>query len=585
MRLKVPYADPGTPDARGPGRYLLWLVKKQPGRVFLGFLFGSTWMLGLVVPPYLLARAIDDGLRPRNLTMLAVWAGALVLAGAANAAIGIVRHRTMTFIRLDAGFRTVQVVVRHAVAVGAELPRRVSSGEVVSIGAADLERIMRTMTTTGPGIGAVVTYAAVAVLLIDISPLLALVVLLGVPTLMLALGPLLNRMRDTETTYREQQGALTARAGDIVAGLRVLCGIGGKDRFARRYHRDSDALRAEGYRVGAISSWIEAISVGLPSLFLALVTWLGARMAAAGEITIGELVAVYGYVAMLATPIWFLIEGAQDINRGLVAARRVTRLLNLRPTMPDRATTPCPPGPAPLHDPASGLTVHPGELLALAPALPADALAVADRLGRYVESGATWGGAPLPAMPVTEVRRRILVADNDAYLFGGPLREVVATELDHVDEAIEHAIRTAAAEDVVTGLPDGLASPVDEQGRDLSGGQRQRIRLVRALLADPEVLILIEPTSAVDAHTEAAIAARLHDHRLRDGTDRATVVVGTSPLLLDRADRVAYLADGKVAATGRHADLLDSEPGYRSLVYRGEELTTGPAAGGQEQAR
>ncbi|GAB3448401.1 ABC transporter ATP-binding protein [Actinophytocola sediminis] len=573
MRLSVPHADPGIPDARGPGHYLWWLVTRQPGRVALGVLFGSTWMISLIIPPYLLAHAIDDGLRPENFTMLASWTAALVLAGAVNAALGVLRHRTMTFVRLDAGFRTVQVVIRHAVAVGAELPRRVSSGEVVSIGAADLDRIMRTMTVTGPGVGAVVSFGVVATLLIGISTPLALVVLIGVPALMLALWPLLNRMRDTETAYREQQGALTARAGDIVAGLRVLCGIGGKDRFATRYHRDSDALRAEGYRVGAISSWIEAISVGLPMVFLALVTWLGARMAAAGDITIGELVAVYGYLAVLTTPIWFLIEGAQDLNRGLVAARRVTHLLTLRPTIPDHATTPCPPAPAPLHDPTSGLTVHPGELLAIAPALPADALALTDRIGRYVDSDATWGGAPLASMPATEVRGRIVVADNDAHLFTGPLRAVVATERDHPDSAIDHALRTAAAEDVLTGLPAGLASPIEAGGRDLSGGQRQRIRLVRALLADPEILILVEPTSAVDAHTEAAIAARLHDHRRH----AATVIIGTSPLLLDRADRVAYLADGRVLATGSHTDLLHTHPGYRTLVHR--------EAGDEEPAR
>ncbi|MGH3760101.1 ABC transporter ATP-binding protein [Actinophytocola sp.] len=567
MRLKVPYADPGVPDARGGLRYLLWLVRKQPGRVCLGMLFGSSWMLGLVVPPYLIAHAIDDGLRARDLSTLWLWVGLILAAGMANSVIGILRHRTMTFVRLDAGLRTVQVVVRHAVRVGAELPRRVSTGEVVSIGAADLDRIMRTMTSTGPGVGAVVSYAAVAVLLVGISPLIALVVLLGVPTLLVSLGPLLNRMRDAETAYREQQGALAARAGDMVAGLRVLCGIGGKDRFARRYHRESRELREEGYRVGAVASWIEAVTIGLPALFLATVTWLAARMTAAGEITVGEMVAVYGYVAVLATPVYFLIEGAQDINRGLVAARRVVRVLNLRPTVPDRATTPCPPRPADLHDPRSGLTVHPSELLAVAAAAPADALAVVDRLGHYVDSDTTWDGRPLAAMPVDEVRRRILVADNDAYLFAGPLRDAVATERDHDDREIHAAVHTAAAADIVTGLPDELASYVEAQGRDLSGGQRQRLRLTRALLADPEVLILVEPTSAVDAHTESVIADRLREAR----RGRATVVIGTSPLLLDRADRVAFLSDGRVVATGSHTDLLATEPGYRSLAYRGSE--------------
>jgi ABC-type multidrug transport system fused ATPase/permease subunit len=446
---------------------------------------------------------------------------------------------------------------------------------VVSIGAADLDRIARTMTSTGPGVGALVTYGTVAVLLVSISPLLAAVVLVGVPVFVLSIGPLLNRLRRTESVYRENQGALTARAGDIVAGLRVLCGIGGKDLFADRFRRDSQALRVEGYRVGAVASWIEGVGVGLPSLFLAAVTWLAARMTAAGEITIGEMVAVYGYVAVLSTPVYFLIEGAQDISRGLVAARRVTNVLNLRPAVVDRPVdrpggksgVSAPAGPAPLHDPDSGLTVRPGELLAIAAATPAEATDLVDRLGRYTDSAVTWGGVPLTDIPLAEVRSRVLVADNDAYLFAGVLREVVAARDGHDPRAVAEAIRVAMAQDVVDALPAGVDSFVEAQGRSLSGGQRQRLRLVRALLADPEVLLLVEPTSAVDAHTESVVAERLHAAR----RGRTTVLVATSPLLLDRADRVAFLVDGRVAATGSHADLLATEPAYRTVAFRGSE--------------
>ena len=571
MRPKVPYADPGVPDARGPLRFLLWLVRVQRWRVLAGATLATTWMVLLMLPPYLMARAIDDGLRARDLGALGFWVAVLAVAGVVNAGIGIVRHRTMTFIRNDAAYRTVQVVVRHSVRVGAELPRRVTSGEVVSIGAADLDRIARTMTSTGPGVGALVTYGTVAVLLVSISPLLAAVVLVGVPVFVLSIGPLLNRLRRTESVYRENQGALTARAGDIVAGLRVLCGIGGKDLFANRFRRDSQALRVEGYRVGAVASWIEGVGVGLPSLFLAAVTWLAARMTAAGEITIGEMVAVYGYVAVLSTPVYFLIEGAQDISRGLVAARRVTNVLNLRPAVVDRpggkSGVSAPAGPAPLHDPDSGLTVRPGELLAIATATPAEATDLVDRLGRYTDSAVTWGGVPLTDIPLAEVRSRVLVADNDAYLFAGMLREVVAARDGHDTPAVAEAIRVAMAQDVVDALPAGVDSFVEAQGRSLSGGQRQRLRLVRALLADPEVLLLVEPTSAVDAHTESVVAERLHAAR----RGRTTVLVATSPLLLDRADRVAFLVDGRVAATGSHADLLATEPAYRTVAFRGSE--------------
>lgn len=568
MPTHAPYDDPGVPDARGPARYLWWLVWRQRGRVLLGALWGSSWMVGLMVPPYLISRAVDDGLRSGNARALVLWAVAVVAVGVLNALLGLLRHRTMTFIRTDASCRTVQVVTRQAVRLGAVLPRVVSTGEVVSIGSADIQRIAQTLTVTGPGVGAVVAYAVVTVLLLEVSPLLGTVVVLGVPFLAILLGPLLNRLQGAETVYREHQGALTARVGDIVAGLRVLCGIGGKPLFAERYHHASAALRDEGYRVGAVTSWIQALSVGLPGAFVAVLTWLAARMAAAGEITIGSLVAVYGYVAVLVVPVGILIEGAGDIGRGLVAARRVVRLLTLRPAVEnaDQGVA----GPtegASLRDPASGLVVPPGVMSAIVTARPADAVAVVDRLGRYVDSDVDWGGVPLSAMALAEVRRRILVGDNDAHLFAGALRDAVATHEERDAATVAAAVHTAAAEDVVAGLPDGLDSQVEAQGRNLSGGQRQRLRLARALLADPEVLLLVEPTSAVDAHTEALVAVRTHAAR----RSRTTVVVTTSPLVLDRVEHVAYLVDGRVAATGTHAELLTTRPEYRALVYRGAD--------------
>nr|MCF0102773.1 putative multidrug resistance ABC transporter ATP-binding/permease protein YheI [Streptomyces sp. MH191] len=212
----------------------------------------------------------------------------------------------------------------------------------------------------------------------------------------------------------------------------------------------------------------------------------------------------------------------------------------------------------------------PGLLTALAGARPADTAAVVDRLGRCVESAATWGGARLDAVPVARVRERILVADNEADLFAGPLREVIggaAGTGGPGEGALARAGRAAAAEDVVRGLPRGLDEPIDAQSRNLSGGQRQRVRLARALLADPEVLLAVEPTSALDAHTEAVIAARLREVR----SGRTTLLVTGSPLLLERADTVYHLVDGKVAAHGPHERLLAGSPEYRALVSRDDD--------------
>ncbi|WP_354642384.1 ABC transporter ATP-binding protein [Kitasatospora camelliae] len=571
--MTSPGADPGRPDSRSARRYLWWLVVSQPRRSAAGALLGTLWMVGMTLPPYLLSRAVDDGLLAHRPGVLAGWAAAMLGLGVVTALVGSLRHRTMTRIRMDAHFRTVRVVVRQAVRLGAELPRQAGAGEVVTIGITDVARIAMTLTVVGPGFGAVMAYLVVAGQLLRMSALLAAVVLLGVPLAGVLVGPLFGRLRGVEAEYRQRQGALAARFEDLVGGLRVLNGLGGKEEFAERYRRDSRRLREDGYRVGAVTSWLQAVGAGLPVLVLAAVLWPAARLAAQGQITVGQLVSVYGYVAVLVLPVYFFVQCGQDISRGLVSADRVVRFLALEPAeeTADRedaeGTAEPPEGPAALHDPVSGLTLAPGAFTVLAAVRSAEAAAVVERLGRFTGSPAVWGPVRLDAVDRARLRERIVVADNEAALFAGTLRELLSGRHERADAELLAALEAAAALDVLRGLPHGLDSVLLTEGRNLSGGQRQRLRLARALLAEPEVLLAVEPTSAVDAHTEAAMAAGLRTARL----GRTTLVTSTSPLLLDLADTVCFLADGRVAATGRHRDLLREQPGYRALVARGQD--------------
>jgi ATP-binding cassette subfamily C protein len=540
-------------------RYLWWLMRCQKRRIAVGAVLGSTWMAGLTLLPYLLSQAVDHGLQRRDLPALAAWVGLLFVAGAVNAMLAMLRHRTMTRIRLDGAFRTLRAVLAHATQLGSALPRRLGAGEVVTIGVADVWVLAQALTVTGPGLGAVLSYGIVAVLLLRISPLLAVVVLAGVPVLAVAVAPMLRSLQHAGLSYRERQGELADRLVDVVGGLKVLNGLGGKETFAVRYRRESQAVADEGYRVGAVTSWIQAFGTGLPALFLAVVIWLAARMAAQGTITAGELIAVWGYAAMLVVPVAFLIEGGFDIGHALVAGRRILEFLRL-PAEPPRTINP-PRYEAALFDPQSGVRVAPGRFTALAAARTCDAAAVVDRLGGYGPTDATWGDGRVGEQAV---REWILVAEPEAYLFRGTLRDVVAGRQEPDDRAVAWALHVAAADDIVDGLLEGTALMVEERGRNLSGGQRQRIRLARALFADPEILLAVDPTSAVDAHTEAAIAERLP--AARDG--RTTLVTTTSPALLERADIVHYLVAGRVTASGTHRELLGTEPGYRDLVIR-----------------
>ena len=245
------------------------------------------------------------------------------------------------------------------------------------------------------------------------------------------------------------------------------------------------------------------------------------------------------------------------------------RVLALEPEVVDPDTSyDEPPVGAELVDVRSGLRVLHGCLTAVVSDPPDDSAAVADRLGRYAEGEVLWGGVPLDMLDRAVVRRRIVVSDTGSTLFSGRLDEQLDIH-DRGPEAVARALRTASAEDVLEALPEGMHALVTERGRSFSGGQRQRLVLARALAADPEILVLVEPTSAVDAHTEARVADRLREHR----AGRTTVVTTSSPLLLDRVDHVAFLRDGAVVAFGAHRDLLRDVPEYRSVVTREEEAT------------
>jgi ABC-type multidrug transport system fused ATPase/permease subunit len=398
--------------------------------------------------------------------------------------------------------------------------------------------------------------------------MLGLVVLIGVPVMLLCLGPLLRPLHKRQFAHREATGELNSLGSDIVAGLRVLRGIGGEDSFSRRYRLESQQVRGAGVKVAKIQSVLDAAQVFLPGIFIVIVVGLGAHIALRGELSAGTLVAFYGYATFLVMPLRTATEAADKLMRGLVAARRVNRVLALTSDVVDPVEPVRLPDRGDLVDPVSGIRARNGLLTAIVSAEPDQAAVLADRLGRYDDtSEVRYGGVTLASATRADVRTRILVSDTGAQMFTGTLREELDPDQRRTDEELMTAMRTASAEDVLVALTEGLDSVVEEKGRSFSGGQRQRLILVRALLADPSVLVLVEPTSAVDAHTEARIADRLRDHR----AGRSTVVLTSSPLLLDRVDEVIYVAAGRVVAAGKHRDLLANEPQYRMTVTRQTE--------------
>lgn len=576
---RLPYPDPGAPDLRTPLRFLGWVARGQWRTLVCGIFFGVIWMVSQALFPAAVGQAIDLGIIADDPWALLIWGGVLVALGAISALAGTMRHRFAVENWLRSSFRCMQLIGYKAADTGEALPRRMPTGEVVATVASDSMRLGGLYDVSARFAGAIVSYVVVAVILLSKSPPLGLVVLIGVPVLVSSLSLILRPLQKRQAEQREQSGKLTTLGADTVAGLRVLRGIGGEQAFLRRYEEQSQRVRKVGVHVAGVQACLDAAQVLLPGVFVVLVTWLGARFALERTITPGDLVQFYGYAAFLVMPLRTATEFADRATRAHIAARKIIRVLSTEADTRDDASvtdTPAndaddtaePPEGVPLTDPASNVTIRPGQLTAIVSARPEESSALADRLGRFgrTRTAVHLDGVAIANLPLATVRRRIVVSEIDPRLFTGSLREELDPHGIHDDTTILSALSVAGGEDVMEALPCGLDSDVEERGRSFSGGQRQRLALTRALLTEAEMLVLVEPTSSVDAHTEARIAARLAKAR----AGRTTVVMTASPLLLDHADAVILLEDGKAAAQGTHKELMATSPAYKETVIRGE---------------
>ncbi|MEU1778885.1 ABC transporter ATP-binding protein [Streptomyces abikoensis] len=575
----LPFADPGRPDVRSGPRFLLWLGRTQVGGQAKAMFWGTVNMASVALFPLAAGLAVQ-AVVDRSGARLALAAGLMLLLGTIMALADMMLHRVSVTNWITAAARVQQLLARKAAELGATLTRRVAAGEVVAVSTGDVEKIGWFVESVSRFMAALLTTLVLCVSLTIYQPLLGLVVAAGVPVLALAVLPLLPHATRRADEQREKAGRATELASDTVAGLRVLRGIGGEELFLSRYRRASQEVRRAAVRSARMWALIAAVQVVLPGLLLIAVVWYGVRLVREGRIEVGELVTVYGMVSFLLLPLRHFEEIAQAYSFSRPSAARAARVLGLERVGPpdgDREAT----GPGPrgdLYDPVTGLLAPAGRLTAVVCGDPDAAGRLADRLGGHADGGATdgtpsvlLGGVALDDLPLGAAREAVLVQDKDPVLLSGTLAELLDVPSSGTVTA-EAALAAAQCDDVLASLTrssaDGSDDPmrarITERGRSLSGGQRQRLALARSLITDPEALVLDEPTAAVDSHTEARIADGLR--RLRAG--RTTVVFTSSPLLLDRADQVAFLQEGRVATVGTHAELLRTDPAYRAVVTR-----------------
>ena len=597
-----------APDTRSPRAFLRWHLGQQPWVVAAATCVGVVWQLPMTVGPWLVGKAVDEGILDHSSSALAKWAGLLAVVTVIGIAFGIAMHTLVVRSWLIALYGTVQMVTRKTVQMGHVLPRRTPTGEVLSVASGDSDEFGALTEVTARAGSQLIAYLVVAAIVLNTSLSMGVLVLLAAPVLVGAAMPLLRPLHRRQGVERSRTSELTSMATDIVAGLRILRGIGGEQTFGRNYAQQSQQTRRAGVSAGLWQAALEATGVLLSGCFLVLLMWTGTREVLAGDLSVGQLISFLGYGLFMIGPIQTFFEFAQKLTRALVSARKAVVIFEQAPPWREPPSPVQLPADGELVDEATGFVATSGVLTVVVSAVPEATAELADRLGRYLPAdveppavdgdrelkgraarrdraerqaereriaaldeslasrrwGVQLGEVDLGSAGLADVRRRIVVSDTGSQVFAGSFQDAIDPHGRLTREAAEEIIRVANAEDVYDALPGGWQGVLDERGRGLSGGQRQRVVLARALGTGADILILVEPTSAVDAHTEARIAERVAAYR----NGRTTVVTSVSPLWLHHADRVVLLEGGRVVAVGAHEELLATSAAYRRVVAR-----------------
>jgi len=545
-----------------PGRLLREAMATRRGDNLIATIGAAGHQAGEALVPVMVGYALDQGVGDGDPVRLFWWLLAIAGAFALLSNSYLIHARAATRSSTAAAVRLRLRVADHLLDPAGVGDHPYGAGGLASVAARDVTavgQINQVLFLLSAGVGG---FAVAAISLFAIAPVLCLVAVAGaIPVVvgMQLLGVPLER-RMVEERARAAEASDTA--ADLVRGLRVVKGLGAERAAGRRFRRVSRRALAATLRSARLGALFEATSVLATGVFVAVVAVIAGRMALSDEITVGALVAALGLAQFLVGPLMQLAATTALLAECRSAATRVASVLNRSAPRFEDLTPEGSPGRIEIALAAGTVTADAGEFTGVVADQRTAQLLAAALTGepRPAADHVRLDGRPLPGHDVGWLRSAMLVLPHHSQLFSGTLGENVAAAADD-ETAVRQAVAAAAVDAVVDELPEGADSFVGEGGHMLSGGQRQRVALARALAARPPVLVLHEPTSAVDSVTEATIAARLRD--LRVGS--TTLVITTSPALLAACDRVVWV-DGGVR-TGRHEDLLGSS-GYAEAVLR-----------------
>ncbi|MFB7377674.1 ABC transporter ATP-binding protein [Kitasatospora purpeofusca] len=468
-----------------------------------------------------------------------------------------------------------------------------ATGQLLSRAGGDLSAVQGFVSSLPMLIGNAVFLGCSLVVMAFLSPLLTIATLGAGPVLAAVAVAARTRLYAASREAQRQTGELTGVAVAAVDGVQIVKGFGQERVEIDKLARAAGRLYAARLRTVRLNSVFDPVLRAIPALGQVGVLGLGGWLALRGELSLGTFLAFSTYLARMLGPVQLLTGVMATTQQARSALTRILELLDARPTVVER--------PDALALPAGGggtasgivfddvtfgydaahpvlrgftLTVDPGETVALVGRSGSGKSTVPLLLGRFhdvLEGAVRVGGHDVREVTLDSLRAAIGLVPEDAFLFSGTVRATIAYgRPGATDTQVREAARIAGVEEFVAALPDGYDTVIGERGRSLSGGQRQRLALARAVITAPDILVLDDATSALDARVEAEVQVALRGVT----AGRTTLLIAHRRATLALADRIAVLDGGRVVDTGTHGELHARCPLYR-LLLSGEESPAG----------
>ena len=580
-------------------------LKQFKKEVLIGPVFKLTEAVFELIVPLVMAQIIDVGIANGDRGYVLRMGGVMVLLGLVGLGCALICQYCAA--RASQGFGTVlrSEMFRHI--------NTLSHGEIDQIGTPSLiTRITNDVNQLQLAVAMLIRLvvrapflvigATVMALLLDWK--LACIFFVAAPLMALVLYLVMSRSIPFYRIIQKKLDRISLITRENLSGVRVIRAFSRQEKEKERFAQASEDQMTTSITVGRISALLNPLTSAIINLAIAAVIWFGGFRVDAGGMTQGEVIAFVNYLNQILLAMIVVANLVVIFTKAAASATRVDEVLELHPSIVNRVSRPAQEiegSPEIAFDAVSfaypdagayslsdiSFTVARGQTLGIIGGTGCGKSTLVNLIPRFYEvsqGSIKVDGVDVRDYPMEQLRGKVGIVPQRAVLFSGTLRQNMQwRKQDATDEEIWQALETAQAASFVRKMPDGLDSVILQGGKNLSGGQKQRLTIARALVGEPEILILDDSASALDFATDAALRQAIAKFSAGRGNRMTTIIVSQRANTVRYADQIVVLDDGKAAGIGTHEQLLESCQTYREIYWSQNERQEAVAQKGGER--